>query len=309
MSNSRFLFSSVVRGAFQGESHGGLYVVDFENKTAEQLFDHNSGAIDFEGRGADRGLRGIAIRGDDIFVAASDEIFIFTPDMKIKGSLTNPYLKHAHEICLTEHGLFVTSTGFDSILLFDVDTRKAIWGLHIIHGRDGVAAARSFDPSDIHRGPPRQNACHINMISFRDESLFFSGLRLDGLYRFNTGAGCAKFAEIPCGTHNAQPWQDGVIFNNTAADELVFATRDRMTAIPVPRYERDELDWTSVKNDQVARPHFGRGLCVMENGTAVGGSSPSTLALYDFGSGQMVAAVQAMKDVRSAVHGIHAWPF
>ena len=51
--------TSVVRGSQQGESHGGIYTVDFETQTGEQRVDWNTSKIDFEGRGADRGLRGI----------------------------------------------------------------------------------------------------------------------------------------------------------------------------------------------------------------------------------------------------------
>ena len=49
----RVLVSSVVRGANQGDSHGGLFLVDLERETFEQLLDWNDGSINFEGRGAD----------------------------------------------------------------------------------------------------------------------------------------------------------------------------------------------------------------------------------------------------------------
>ena len=33
------LATSVVRGSQQGESHGGIYLVDFENQAAEMMVD------------------------------------------------------------------------------------------------------------------------------------------------------------------------------------------------------------------------------------------------------------------------------
>ena len=47
-----------------------------------------------------------------------------------------------------------------------------------------------------------------------------------------------KPLELPAGSHNARPWRDGVLFNDTEADALRYAGRgegreDR--ALPVPR--------------------------------------------------------------------------
>ena len=85
--------TSVVRGSQQGESHGGVFTVDFEKREVVQHIDWNRSDIDFEGRGADRGLRGIAFNGDDILIAASDELFRYDRSFKIKTSNKNHYLK------------------------------------------------------------------------------------------------------------------------------------------------------------------------------------------------------------------------
>jgi len=69
--------TSVVRGSQQGESHGGIYLVDFEKQDAKIMVDWNESNIDFSGRGWDRGLRGIEFYGDEIFIAASDELFVY----------------------------------------------------------------------------------------------------------------------------------------------------------------------------------------------------------------------------------------
>ena len=44
-----------------------MYTVDFEKREVVQHVDWNASVIDFEGRGADRGLRGIEFNGDDIY--------------------------------------------------------------------------------------------------------------------------------------------------------------------------------------------------------------------------------------------------
>ena len=49
----------------------------------EQKIDWNTGEIDFTGRGWDRGLRGIEFTEDSIWIAASDELFCYSPEFEI----------------------------------------------------------------------------------------------------------------------------------------------------------------------------------------------------------------------------------
>ena len=117
----KIIATSVVRGSQQGESHGGVYLIDFEHQDARIMVDWNDSEIDFSGRGWDRGLRGIEFNDDEIFIAASDELFVYDQAFSIKRSYKNPFLKHAHEIYKFENLLFITSTGFDSLLVFDLE--------------------------------------------------------------------------------------------------------------------------------------------------------------------------------------------
>ena len=60
---------------------------------------------------------------------SSDELFVYNQDFQIRRSFRNPYLKHCHEICKKDNLLFLTSTGYDSILVFDLSAEEFIWGL------------------------------------------------------------------------------------------------------------------------------------------------------------------------------------
>ena len=141
----KLIAPSVVRGAQQGQSHGGIYLIDFANRDAQQVVDWNTGEIDFTGRGWDRGLRGIAFHGGEVYVAASDELFVYDRHFRIVRSFRNRYLKHCHEISAYEGRLFLSSTGFDSLLLFDPQTQRFVWALHIAEGQEGWAG-RVYDP-------------------------------------------------------------------------------------------------------------------------------------------------------------------
>ena len=56
----KLITTSVVRGSEQGESHGGVYIIELEKQDVRQVMDWNTTDIDWQGRGWDRGLRGIA---------------------------------------------------------------------------------------------------------------------------------------------------------------------------------------------------------------------------------------------------------
>ena len=98
---ARLVATSVVRGSQQGESHGGVFLIDLVDQEVRQVVDWNTMNIDWRGRGADRGLRGIACHNGTVYIAASDELFAFDPDFGLQGSWKNRYLKHCHEISVS----------------------------------------------------------------------------------------------------------------------------------------------------------------------------------------------------------------
>ena len=298
--------TSVVRGSRQGESHGGVYLVDFDGERAVQVLDWNTMNIDWQGRGWDRGLRGIAFDGDTVFVAASDEIFAYTPDFELIGSWRNPYLKHCHEICRHERMLFVTSTGFNSILGFDLDQRRFSWGLQVVVHGDGFAG-QPFDPGAA-SGPLPGNSLHLNMVRCTAGGMHISGLRTGGILIF-TGRGLVRWVSLPEGVHNAQPFREGVVFNDTEASVVRYASRDAEKVFPVPRYSEERLTHTDLDDSRIARQAFGRGLCIISDEFIAAGSSPSTIALHDLGRGVTSKVVTLSYDVRNAIHGLEVWPY
>lgn len=304
---TRLLASSVVRGSRQGESHGGLFRIDFDAGAVVQALDWNTMDIDWQGRGWDRGLRGIAFDGDTVYVAASDELFAFTPDFAPVGSWRNPYLKHCHEICVHERTLFLASTGFDSVLGFDLDRRRYTWGLQVSHG-NGDFTGVPFDP-ESRNGPPARNTLHLNNVHCAPGGMHVSGLRTGGILLYN-GRLISRWVSLPEGVHNARPFAEGVLFNDTQADAVRYVSRrQEERAVPVPRYEAAQLTHTELDDSRIARQGFARGLCVLDDGLVAGGSSPSTVSVYDMAGGRRLRQVTLTFDVRNAIHGLAAWPY
>jgi len=304
----KLIATSVVRGSRQGESHGGIYTVDFEKQEVLQNVDWNKSEIDFEGRGADRGLRGIAFNEYDILIAASDELFRYDRNFKIKTGNKNRYLKHCHEICRFEQTIFLTSTGFDSLLAFDLSDMSFVWGFHLLRQYDRWSG-HTFDPrSDM--GPQPVNDYHINMIHVDDTGIYFSGLRTNALLHLDKEMQVSEVCSLPTGTHNAQPYREGILFNDTQSDCVRYVGRDgEDVAFKIATYDEEKIEFAGVDDSNIARQGFGRGLCPVGDRFVAGGSSPSTVSLYDFESRQKVGSVNLTMDIRNAVHGLELWPY
>jgi hypothetical protein len=305
----KLVTTSVVRGSHQGESHGGVYLIDLDAREVRQAVDWNTTGIDWQGRGWDRGLRGIAFDGDAVYIAASDELFAYTPDFRPIGSWRNPYLKHCHEIAVWERTLFLSSTGFDSILGFDLDAREFTWAMHVVTQQFRFQG-RSYDPRKDD-GPLMLNKLHLNNVHCTKGGMYLSGLKTGGMLLFN-GREVRMAVELPPGTHNARPFRDGVLFNDSEANVLRYAGRgdgreDR--AIKVPAYPAESLLNRDLDQSKVARQGFARGLAVLSDSVVAGGSSPSTVSVYDLAKNERLLSVNLTMDVRNAIHGLEVWPY
>ena len=306
---SKLITTSVVRGSHQGESHGGVYLIDLEKQAVEQAIDWNTADIDWQGRGGDRGLRGIAFDGEVVYIAASDELFAYSPSFNLLGSWRNPYLKHCHEIDIFERSLFLTSTGFDSILAFDLDKQEFHWALHI-DVEDFKFGSTIYDPLGDD-GPLMLNKMHINNVCCPQDGMYISGVKTGGMLHFN-GKATWMSVELPPGTHNARPFRDGVLFNDSEADLLRYSGRgegqeDR--SMKVPKYDPGKLLNNDKDNSKLARQGFARGLCALSNHVVAGGSSPSTVTLYNLAENKQLMSVNLTQDIRNAIHGLEVWPF
>lgn len=298
--------TSVVRGARQGQSHGGVYLVDLETEQTELVVDWDSCDIDFTGRGADRGLRGIAFDGNDIYIAASDEIFVFDKSFQIQRSFRNRYLKHCHEIKIYKDQLFLTSTGYDSILVFNIRTKKFVWGLHIRPNRNQLRA-RTFEPTSK-GGPHLRTELHINSVFCNSRAVMITGMRHDRIIRFRE-QGLDFVAALPRGTHNVQMYKKGILFNDSASDHVRYIRGSESKSFSVPKYRQKHIINTLNVSERVARPHFARGLCRLGKDLIAAGSSPSTVAVHDLQSGRTIKSINLSMDVRNAIHGLEVWPY
>lgn len=303
---TQLIATSVVRGSNQGESHGGVFLLNLDTGETLQCVDWNTINIDWQGRGWDRGLRGIEFYRDNIYIAASDELFVFDQRFNIVASYRNPYLKHCHEICVFGSHLFLTSTGYDSIVGFNLDKNLFDWGLKI--ATDGrVFGVKRFDPQS-EDGPLLMNKLHLNNIYCDNSGMYISGMRTGALLKFG-GKAIGVMSTLPHGVHNARPFREGILFNDTHADALRYESPGSRKAFRVPRYAPHKLTHLDLDDSQIARPGFGRGLCIVSDDVIAAGSSPSTISMYSLATEKPVMAINLSMDVRNAIHGMQVWPY
>ncbi len=274
--------------------------MDLEKQSARHVVDWNKPDIDWLGDGGDRGLRGIAFDKDRIYVAASDQLLAFSPEFRLLDSWSSPYLKHAHGIFVWQRTLYVSSAGYDSVLGFDLDEHRFSWAMHVQSQRNLLKPA-AYDPlSD--GGPLMLNKLHLNNVFCSEHGMYITGLRSNGMLHFN-GSDVNMAVQLPAGSRDARPFRDGVIFNDSDSAVLRYTGRgegeeDRAMALPM-----------SNNNSGNESPRFARGLCVLSDSVVAGGSSPSTIAMYDLAKNEMPGSVQISDDDNNAIHSIAQWPF
>ncbi len=71
----------------------------------------------------------------------------------------------------------------------------------------------------------------------------------------------------------------------------------------------ETLTFRDADTSGIARQGFARGLCVLNDTLVAGGSSPSTVTVYDLRANELLLSVNLTRDIRNAIHGLAVWPF
>jgi hypothetical protein len=298
--------TSVLRGSAEGSSHGAVHLVDMQGGRVAQVIDWKAPGVDWTSTGGGRGLRGVAFDGERVFIAAADTLFAFTPEFELLHSFRSPFLADCHEICSFERRLYLSSTAFDSILGFDMDKNCFDWGLHVVEAGSGLQGT-PFDPQGI-QGPSRGQALGLNSLWCDPRGIFISGSRTSGLLYFDARQ-IVRLVTLPYGVHNARPWRDGVLFNDTAANVARFMTPESNRVFKVPIYPDSVLSDKDEQDGESSRQGFARGLCVLDDSVFAVGSSPATITLHNLDTMKTTRSINFSADPRHSIQSLAVWPY
>jgi len=98
---------------------------------------------------------------------------------------------------------------------------------------------------------------HLNSVHCSDDGLYFSGCVRAGCCA-SRATRLSLAAALPAGSHNAQPFGGGVIYNDTEGNRLCAKFAGRSVCLPVTADPAAETAMATGRGRQAARPVFAR---------------------------------------------------
>ena len=170
---------------------------------------------------------------------------------------------------------------------------------------------RAFDPRKDD-GPLMLNKLHLNNVHCTKGGMYLTGLKTGGMLLFN-GREIQMAVELPPGTHNARPFRDGVLFNDTEANVLRYAGRG--DGARGPRDARADLSGRVAAEprartraaSRARASRAGSPCCPTRWSPAAPRRRPSPSTTCRATSALL--SVNLTMDVRNAIHGLEVWPY
>ena len=318
----KILVSSVVRATNRGDCHGGLYIVDMEKGTSEQVLDWNYPHISWDSGGGDRGLRGLKFYNGELYAAGARALFVFDENYKLVRQHRTNLLVGTHETFIYDDQLFVIANVYDSILVFSLKERK--WGVAMHHVLNGpitiidpeMPQVPEFDengaPTPDENDPlmakwsmiKESDTLHLDSVSVYNDWMFYAGSTTEHIYAMNLKNNqCIQQPLVHPDTHNAQPWKDGIVFNRSIESETCYQVQDAL--VKTWRTPPHPNRITNFSHQDHARVGYTRGMVLTKDYVIVG-TSPASVHMFSMDSDLPIQSVHLSDDVRNSVCGMCA---
>jgi hypothetical protein len=296
----KVLASSVIRSTHRGDSHGGLYIVDTDRGTYEQVLSWDYEKIRWEGKGGDRGLRGLIFHKDRLFAAGANELFEFNKDFELIDQHTHPLLDGTHELAIHNDCIYNISNCYDAILCFDLASKQWTTGFQHIKTRMPIVF-NLYDNPPI----PRVDTLHLDSVTIRDDWLYYAGSTTEHLYGIHiiTGMSAEPILLYHKNTHNAQFWKDGIVFNRSLESDTCYQVGNNLVRHwPTPKCDRSLITNAGLPADH-ARAEYTRGMVVGEHSLCIG-TSPACIHEFILSREAPISTVRLTHDIRNSICGM-----
>lgn len=299
----KIIASSVIRSACRGESHGGLYVCDFNTNTCEQKLDWNYPNIDWESGGGDRGLRSVLHYNDLLYCSGAKELFVFNKQFELVKRFSHRLIDGTHTMALHNEQIYMISNQLDSILVFDLKREEFIIGYRY-NFQEGLTI---FDPSK--HVVPRSDSMHLDVVTIHDNHMCISGSQTPFLVEINLKDYSVRQEQIfyvgqHGGSHNLCHYMNGLIYNIATRGETCFQKDKQVIIWKTP--EPQKVDGYISRD--FAMKNYTRGMALYENYIFVG-TSPARIIMYDFNRKELPREIVISTDVKNSICGcsIYEW--
>ena len=142
------------------------------------------------------------------------------------------------------------------------------------------------------------NKLHLNNVHCTQGGMYITGLKTGGMLIFN-GREIRMAAELPPGTHNAQPFRDGVLFNDTEADLLRYAGREAAKIVRCACRATPTINSSTVSSIRADRAPGLRARARCALGQRSGGRLVAIhVSVYDLAKNERVLSVNLTMDVQ-----------
>ncbi len=328
-------FGTVARAAPISQG-GSLFKLDWDRKeiirevptipTEPDLY-HDPNA-----RGNVRGVRGIRIFNDEVFVADYHTINVFDRDLNLRRKLTHGLMIGLHETQIVDSSIWVTSTPLDAVLKYSLDD-GALEASHWPREMPEFQQSLNLEPLPIDKNID-------NRLNFLETETFRgdSHLHLNAVCEFR-GDVYALFhsknvvVNLTKGTividdknlkhaHNLIMEEPGVVYINdthrTVVRQYDLDSGKQIRAINIRKMrginslllrtvgraiKEIGVTFLSKKWKATARPFYLRGLDITED-YIFAGFSPATIVCIDKKSGKLIDYYFHSTDVRDCIHGL-----
>ncbi len=313
----RLLVTTITRECAVLETSGYLYVVDVDDAIVLArcpMVEAPLRELDPNPRGGMRGGRGVAVDGDEIYIANFSAVYRFDAQWRCLNVLSHPACADIHDIAIHDGFVWVTSTRNDLLFQFHPDGRfieclnvRTLEPVREFTDQAGIRFPNEAGMLDADLREPQSHdsvmsdGTHLNGIAFDPEGKMVLSLgRIDAnghslsmLVSSNGADGWdgLAFDDATVPRHNVVLSDGCMIHNDTPSGEIVLI---------------DALNGAERRRIAVGDRYL-RGLMQLDDGRLVVGAQ-NELAIVALREAESRVTIRLSNDPRESVHSIAELP-
>ncbi len=313
----RVLVTTITRECAVQETSGYLYVVDVDDAVVLArcpMVEAPLRELDLNPRGGMRGGRGVAVDGDEIYIANFSAVYRFDAQWRCLNVLNHPACADIHDIAIHDGFVWVTSTRNDLLLQFQPDGRLA----NCLNVRTLEPVQEFMDQAEI-RFPNEAGMLEADLRDPRShDSALSDGTHLNGIAFDASGKMVLSLGRIEANGHShsmlissngAQGWDSLAFENANVPRHNVLLSDEFLIHNDTPSGEIVLIDALSgeVRERIAVGDRYLRGLLQLDDGRLVVGAQ-NQLVVVSLHQADSRREIYLSSDTRESVHSIAELP-